>query len=105
MPKRPNQHRPSHLVGRTRTSRPESSTARGYGYRWQQCRRRFLLAHPLCECGTDCCPDGCGMLATDVDHKQRVTGPDDPAFWDEDNWQPLAKACHSRKTRREEGGG
>jgi len=26
----------------------QGSTARGYGYRWQQARKQWLLEHPLC---------------------------------------------------------
>ena len=79
-----------------------SSSARGYGSRWQAYRRAFLLEHPLCECelhqGRDDAP-----CATDVDHIRPVTGPDDAGFWDRSNHQALAHACHSRKTAREDG--
>lgn len=83
-----------------RTKRTGSSTDRGYGYRWQKLRARFLRAHPLCE---HCLATGRARPATDVDHVKPHKG--DPALmWDEHNLQALCHACHSRKTAREDGG-
>lgn len=76
-----------------------TATQRGYGAKWEH-RRKAFLARPenqYCRCG-------CGGASTDVDHIQAVTGPDDPRFWDETNWQPLAHDCHARKTVLEDGG-
>jgi 5-methylcytosine-specific restriction enzyme A len=79
-----------------------SSAERGYGYRWQQARQRFLRHHPLC---VD--PDGVHRgrfeAATDVDHIVPHRG-DPVLFWLESNWQPLCASCHSRKTAKEDGG-
>jgi len=74
-----------------------SAASRGYGQRWQAYRKAYLARpeNQHCRCG-------CGQKATDVDHIQPVTGPDDPLFWDPTNHQPLAHACHSRKTRIEQ---
>jgi 5-methylcytosine-specific restriction enzyme A len=80
-----------------------SAAARGYGRRWRRYRLAFLGAHPVCQCRGPCCPSGCNQLATDVDHVQAVTGPDDPRFWDPANHVSLCHACHSRKTAREDG--
>lgn len=76
-----------------------SSTARGYDRRWRRYRSYFLSQpeHVVCACG-------CGQVATDVDHIQPVTGPDDPLFWDASNHQALTHACHARKTALEDGG-
>lgn len=83
-----------------RTKRTGSSTARGYGYKWQRLRARILAAHPLC---VECEKRGIIKLATDVDHIRPHKG--DPALmWDEHNLQALCHACHSRKTAREDGG-
>lgn len=83
--------------------RRESSTKRGYGYKWQQAREQFLREHPLCEC-PEC---QCGKLrvtpATVVDHIIPHKG-DAKLFWDRKNWQAMAKQCHDRKTAREDGG-
>ena len=75
----------------------QSSTERGYGYRWQQARERFLRAHPLCQCPD--CDEGRKRLtpATVVDHITPHRG-DMALFWDEANWQAMSKACHDAKT-------
>ncbi len=108
MPLKPQQHRPAG-AGNVHQHKPAgnrlSSHARGYGSRWQKFRLIFLAAHPLCECGPDCCPGGCNLGATEVDHRRPVTGPDDPGFYDEANLQALAEACHSRKTAKDKRAG
>jgi len=71
-----------------------SSTARGYGYRWQQARERFLKKHPLCR---HCQQQGNLTPATVVDHITPHKG-DQQLFWDEANWQPLCKPHHDVKT-------
>lgn len=77
-----------------------NSSERGYGYRWQKLRNRFIAQHPYCE---ECMKQGKITLATDVDHIVPHRG--DPALlYDETNLQSLCKACHSRKTAREDGG-
>jgi 5-methylcytosine-specific restriction enzyme A len=103
MPSRPARHRPSHPA----TARHEpaqaqrkGSTARGYGYKWQQARAGYLAKHPLC---VECEKEGRVVAATDVDHIIPHKG-DMVLFWDSDNWQPLCKSHHSEKTAREDGG-
>ncbi|RKJ07590.1 HNH endonuclease, partial [Butyricicoccus sp. 1XD8-22] len=39
--------------------------------------------------------------ATVVDHIKPHQG-DQSLFWNENNWQPLCKRCHDRKTRTED---
>lgn len=70
----------------------ESSTARGYGYRWQKARALFLAENPLC---TFCTKAGRTALAQVVDHIKPHRG-DDVLFWDRNNWQPLCKQCHDK---------
>lgn len=77
-------------------TRPNAAR-RGYGGQWRRYRKSFLMENPLCACG-------CGQPATDVDHIQPVTGPNDPLFWSRDNHQALSHECHSRKTAREQNG-
>lgn len=84
--------------GSTWRAGASSSTARGYGYRWQQARADYLKTHPLCV--------RCEALdliepATTVDHIKAHQG-DDLLFWDRDNWQALCTTCHSRDKQREE---
>jgi 5-methylcytosine-specific restriction enzyme A len=78
----------------------KGSTARGYGYRWQQASKRFLAEHPLCQCPD--CDEGRKRVtaAGVVDHHIAHRG-DMTLFWDVDNWRAMAKACHDRKTQRE----
>lgn len=81
----------------------ESSTVRGYGYRWQQASKQFLRLHPLCQCEE--CKEGLLQLrpSTVVDHKVPHRG-DLRLMWDQSNWQAMAKTCHDKKTAREDGG-
>lgn len=78
----------------------ESSTVRGYGYKWQQARAGFLVKHPLC---VKCQLNGLVVVATDVDHIEPHKG-DMTVFWDRSNWQSLCAPCHSAKTAAEDGG-
>ena len=71
---------------------------RGYDYRWQKARERFLREHPLCVL---CEAAGRVGLATIVDHKQPHRG-DQALFWDEANWQGLCAHHHSSTKQREE---
>ncbi|MCO3773892.1 HNH endonuclease signature motif containing protein [Pseudomonas aeruginosa] len=78
----------------------KNSTQRGYGYRWQQARARFLAKHPLCRLCSDA---GKVVEATEVDHIIPHRG-DMELFWQESNWMALCKVCHSKKTATEDGG-
>lgn len=79
---------------RTKAHAPDErggSTARGYGYAWQQKRAKFLKAYPWCMW------PGCTRKATDVDHIiPRAQGGGD----DWENLQALCHAHHSVKTGR-----
>ncbi len=77
----------------------KTSTQRGYGYRWQQARARYLSDNPLC---AYCDQTGRTTTANVVDHKVPHHG-DQKLFWDETNWQPLCKPCHDTVKAREEG--
>lgn len=89
-------HRPKHFR-KTHTKQRGTPSARGYNYRWQQYRKTFLEANPLCQhCQR--------QAATQVDHKKAISEPDDPLFWEPENHQGLCASCHSKKTIREDGG-
>ncbi|HAV5378574.1 TPA: HNH endonuclease [Acinetobacter baumannii] len=76
----------------------KSSTERGYGYRWQKARERFLRSNPLC---VYCKAKGLVEVATVVDHIIPHRG-DQEIFWDESQWQSLCASCHSSVKQREE---
>jgi 5-methylcytosine-specific restriction protein A len=75
-----------------------NSTQRGYNYRWQQARARFLERNPLC---LVCKAKGIVEGATVVDHVEPHRGSQE-RFWNEANWQPLCKPHHDEKTQRGE---
>ena len=84
--------------GSARKAKGASSTARGYGYRWQKARKAYLALNPLCVmCSTEYSP----VAATVVDHI-KPHGGNESLFWDENNWQPLCKHCHDSVKQREE---
>ncbi len=71
-----------------------SAAERGYDARWQKARKAYLAKHPLC---INCQRNGKMTPATVVDHIIPHRG-DMKLFWDKENWQPLCKSCHDRKT-------
>lgn len=73
---------------------------RGYGARWEKDRIKFLDENPLC---ADHRKRGMVEAATVVDHIIPHKG-DQVLFWDKNNWQPLCKSCHDRKTATEDRG-
>lgn len=77
-----------------------SSRKRGYSSRWDKASRNFLHFNPLC---AKCDSVGITTAAKEVDHIKPHKG-DMELFWNADNWQPLCKSCHSKKTRRESRG-
>lgn len=73
---------------------------RGYDARWEKDRTKFLDENPLC---ADHRKRGMIEAATVVDHIIPHKG-DQTLFWDKNNWQPLCKSCHDRKTATEDKG-
>lgn len=76
----------------------QSSTQRGYGYKWQKAREGYLAKHPLC---VYCQREGLVTVATVVDHIRPHRG-DMALFWDPTNWQSLCSTHHSSQKQREE---
>lgn len=89
------------LEAKAHDQRRGTAHERGYSAAWQRAREGFLKSHPLCK---RCEADGRVVVATVVDHIKPHRG-DKLLFWDHDNWQPLCKPCHDRKTAIEDGGG
>ena len=83
-----------------REKQRESSSQRGYSYKWQRARKSYLAKHPLC---AECERKGLVVVATDLDHITPHKGDKD-AFWQRSNWQGLCHSCNSRKTAAEDGG-
>jgi 5-methylcytosine-specific restriction protein A len=75
-------------------------TANMYTYQWRKASKEFLKKHPLC---VHCEREGRLTPATEVDHI-KPHGGDRKLFWNTNNWQPLCKSCHSKKTAEEDGG-
>ena len=96
MPTAPPVHRPRlSLPKGTRAPKVRGSSGeRGYTYRWQRLRLRFLMRYPLCAA---CEASGRTVAANEVDHVIPHRG-DQALMWDESNWQALCKPCHSAKT-------
>jgi 5-methylcytosine-specific restriction endonuclease McrA len=103
MPVRPKRFKP-HKQATAKHEAPDtrvSSSARGYDYKWQQARKRYLTIHPLC---VWCAKEWRVTPAKVVDHIIPHRN-DERLFWSIDNWQSLCKTCHdSRKQRLEKSG-
>lgn len=80
-----------------------SASERGYGYRWQKYAAGFKKCNPFCVDPYKRHPKQ--IKATEhVDHIEKVSGPNDPKFWDVSNHQGLCQSCHSWKTAVIDGG-
>ncbi len=79
----------------------QSSTQRGYGADWRKVRAAVLAVHPLC---AECDRKGRVTVATDVHHKERFRGTDDPRRLDPSNLEPLCRPCHMAHTGRDGAG-
>lgn len=94
-------------TGWNRSHGSKTSTERGYGYAWQQLRKRILSR----DCGL--CQikgPGCGFVAREVDHivnkaTARQRGWTEAQIDAETNLQSACTPCHQAKTRQEGGGG
>jgi len=102
LPSAPKVHRPiayQESANRTAKRPQKTTTERGYNWRWRKVSQQYLRKFPLCRACEDA---GRITAATEVDHIRPHDG-DQALFWAEDNWQPLCKRCHSRKTAGELG--
>src|SRR5262245_54223010 len=71
-------------------SKRPGANERGYSYRWQRARLRYLRTSPLCQM---CLERGFTTAAVLVDHRV-PHGGDMRLFWDRTNWQSLCAFCH-----------
>jgi len=81
-------------IRRAVNERRDKPTYRLYGPAWRKYRIAFLRAHPFCMCEKHA---GKLVAASIVDHIVPHHG-DEMLFWDPENHQSLAKACHDAKT-------
>lgn len=95
----------------------QSSTQRGYGYKWQQARAGYLAKHPFCvfclrDAGIQAISiEGVILECTEkhvavphasvVDHSIPHRG-DMTIFWDKSKWQSLCATHHSGEKQRQE---
>ena len=92
-------HRQDRRAGQRDYDRRRGSAAlRGYDHRWRRWRRWFLTRHPLC---VDCQAAGRTTLATEVHHVEPLRERPELRLA-EANCVALCRACHSRRTARDE---
>lgn len=72
---------------------------RGYDEPWLRLSNAYRKRHPLCE---ECKRHGRVEKTEHIDHIIPFDGIDDPKRLDWNNLQALCKACHMRKTARED---
>jgi 5-methylcytosine-specific restriction protein A len=72
-----------------------SSSERGYGSRWAKCSKYFLSQPENVFCKLQL--QGCTNLSECTDHIDPPDGPNDPRFWDPNNWQGACIHCNSVK--------
>ena len=94
-------------TGWNRSHGEKSSAERGYGYAWQQLRKRILTRDAgLCQIKGPTCT----FVAREVDHKvnkaaARAQGWTEAQIDAASNLQSCCQACHRAKTEAERGGG
>jgi len=89
MPKAPKQYKPRRVKPKKRFTFNKTGRAKGYDYKWEKYRRRFLYHNPNCYT----CPD----KANTVDHILTHKG-DRKIFEAVNNHMPLCKLCHNTIT-------
>jgi len=85
---------------RLEDARRGSPGDRLYTSEWRRAAGAFLRTHQHC---VACAAEGRITVARVVDHIRPHRG-DQKLFWDESNWQPLCRPCHSVKTAKHDGG-
>jgi hypothetical protein len=75
-----------------RTTRASGARGDYDSARWKRESAAFLVERPACACG-------CGRPSEVVDHIEPVRPVGDPRFFDQSNWQAMAKyPCHAQKS-------
>lgn len=76
-----------------------TAAERGYGGRWARVSKRWRESNPNCALCWE--REGIVTPVDLVDHIEAVSGPADPRFFDETNFQSLCRRCHAIKTHGE----
>lgn len=90
-------------TGWNRSHGDKTAAQRGYGYEWQQRRKRILARDGgLCQIKGP----GCSFVASEVDHKvnkerAREMGWTEAQIEDDSQLQSTCATCHKRKTEAE----
>lgn len=94
MPSAPPKHRPAGWKPPVPwASTTTSSTARGYGARWQKLRAKVLREEPLCR--------ACKPRVTAAVHVDHIVPKAKGGTDERSNLQPLCEPCHKAKTARD----
>jgi 5-methylcytosine-specific restriction enzyme A len=95
-------HATEHAAKQAEQERQRGSPeSRGYDSRWKRERAAFLQHHPWCI--TCQVTRNVHAPATVVDHIVPHRGNHD-LMWNQENWQPLCRTHHSKKTAAKDGG-
>ena len=79
--------------------RPQiSTTAKGYGRKWQKFRERLFRVRAKTGVLCAICGNAFGCESPHADHIIPILSADDPLFYEPSNIQFLHPACHGRKT-------
>lgn len=76
----------------------QSSSERGYSWKWQQARKIYLQEHPLC---IMCADEGHVVVATVVDHIIPHRG-DQTLFWRQSNWRAVCRPHHDSDAQKKD---
>ena len=83
---------------RPEKERRPNANSRGYDYRWQKFRERFLIENPLC---LDCKDEGRLKPSHHIHHIVKLS--EDPGKkFEADNLMALCATCHDVRTARGE---
>ena len=78
-----------------RDSKPVRIARGSRGYR--RAVRRFLAGNPMCRVCED---EGLFTIAEEMDHI-KPCGDSLELLWNKENWQPICRYCHEKKTASE----
>ena len=96
--KRPRVHKS--FFAKYERSKQSKRAGKLYGRRWQKARLEYLSEEDNALC-RDCSERGEVKAADQIHHIKAHRG-DSELFWNQDNWMPLCRSCHSKRTAKGE---